>query len=294
LKALVVTADDVGLHPGMTAGALAAHDGGAVTAVSVAVVGRAFEDAVPRLRERPALDVGVHLTLVGERPLSPPREVPSLLGRDGALLPGYRAFLRRYLCGGIAAAEIEAELRRQIERLLGTGLAVVHANSHQHLHVLPRIFAVVLRLAAEYRIPFVRLPQEPAAAGARSPRAAHLAILNRLGHRARGYGRRAEAAGASVPGVRGVRCVGPTIGLLDAGRLTLDRIRPSLAHVAGVTELVCHPGLGSAALAARYPWGYAWEDETAALRDPRLQGLLGAAGIELTSFSRLRGDETSP
>jgi predicted glycoside hydrolase/deacetylase ChbG (UPF0249 family) len=46
LKKLIVTADDVGLHPGMTRGALAACDAGIVTAVSVAAVGRAFAPAV--------------------------------------------------------------------------------------------------------------------------------------------------------------------------------------------------------------------------------------------------------
>src|SRR5262249_29456833 len=153
------------------------------------------------------------------------------------------------------------------------------ANAHQHLHVLPRIFPLVLALAAEYAIPFVRLPYEPAAAGVFSPRAVRLGVLNRLGRRAR---RCVHAAGT------GVRSTRRTIGLLDPGHLTVDGIRRSLAHVEGPTELVCHPGLGDAALAAHYDWGYAWDAETAALRDPRLPGLLAAAGIELTSFSRLR------
>ncbi|HEY2738189.1 MAG TPA: ChbG/HpnK family deacetylase, partial [Thermoanaerobaculia bacterium] len=137
MKKLVVTADDVGLHPGMTRGALAACDAGIVTAVSVAAVGRAFEPAVELLRDRPGdlgdVDVGIHLTLVGERPLSPPERIPSLLGRNGALLSGYPALARRFLAGGLALAEIEAELRLQIERLSATGLPVVHANAHQHL-----------------------------------------------------------------------------------------------------------------------------------------------------------------
>ncbi len=122
MRALVVTADDVGLHAGMTRGALEAHDRGLVTAVSVVAGGAALEPALEQLRDRPSLDVGVHLTLVGERPLSPPAAVPSLLGRDGAFLPHVRDFARRYVLGGIAAAEVEAELRRQIERLLAGGL----------------------------------------------------------------------------------------------------------------------------------------------------------------------------
>ena len=289
MKALVVTADDVGLHPGMTAGALAAHDAGIVTAASVAAVGRALPDTLARLAGRPRLDLGIHLVLVGERPLSPPREVPSLLGRDGALLPGHGAFVRRYLRGGIAAREVEVELRRQLERLLAAGLRLVHANSHQHLHVLPGVFEVVLGLAAEYRIPFLRLPAEPAH-GPPSPRAAGLAALGLLSRRAR---RRLRWAGAP-------RALDGTLGLREAGHLTVESVESmgrslgsSLSRAAGASELVCHPGLGDAALAADYPWGYAWAVETAALCDPRLPGLLAAAGVELTSFSRLLAGEGS-
>ena len=37
-----------------------------------------------------------------------------------------------------------------------------------------------------------------------------------------------------------------------------------------MAELVCHPGVGDAELAAAYGWDYAWDAETAALCDPRV------------------------
>jgi len=276
VKRLVVTADDAGLHPGMTAGALAAHDAGIVTAVSVSPNGQAFEDAVARLRERPQLDVGIHLTLVGEAPLSPLRDVRSLLGRDGRLLAGWPVFARRWLLGRVRPGHVETELRRQIERLRATGLPVVHANAHQHLHVLPGLFEIVLGLAEEHRIPWVRIPAEPAAALPVSPRALQSALLNALGRRAR---RRLRPEGP--------RAAGRTIGVLAAGHLTVEALGRALDQAGGVSELVCHPGLGDAALAAEYPWRYEWEAETAALCDPRVPNLLRDRGIELTSFSQL-------
>ena len=283
MRALVATADDVGLYDGLTQGALQAHDRGIVTAVSVVANGRALEPALERLRERPELDAGVHLTLVGERPLSPPAAVPSLLGRGGAFLPHVRGFARRYLLGGIATPEVEAELRRQIERLLAGGLTLVHANSHQHLHVLPRVFEIVLRLAAEYRIPFVRIPREPATARF-SMRSLEIAVLNGVG---RGARRRLLEQ-------RGLRTTDRTVGVMDAGRLTCERLADAFGNVEGVCELVCHPGLGDDALAAAHPWGYGWERETAALCDPRLPELLRARRIELTSFSRLASSPPLP
>jgi predicted glycoside hydrolase/deacetylase ChbG (UPF0249 family) len=271
---LIVTADDVGLHPGMTRGALAAHDDGIVTAVSVSPNGRAFEPAIELLRQRPRLEVGAHLTLVGERPLSPPEKIPSLVGADGSLHVGYPAFAARYALGCIRAADLETELRAQVERLLATGLRVVHLNSHQHLHVLPRVFDTVLKLAQEHGIKAVRIPNEPAVVTGRfSRRGVQIAGLNALGRRAR------RRSGAATPD--------RTIGVLSAGRLTPARLRHCLEQVEGVTELVCHPGLDGAELAEAYAWGYGWEEETAALRDRSLPGLLQEKGISLSLFSNL-------
>jgi predicted glycoside hydrolase/deacetylase ChbG (UPF0249 family) len=280
LKTLVVTADDVGLHPGMTLGALRAHERGIVTACSVVANGRALDDAVERLRDGPGLDAGVHLTFVGsERPLSPPEQVRSLLGPDGAFLPGFRAFAARYVLGRIDAAELEAELRRQIERLLAAGLKLVHANSHQHLHVLPRVFEVVLKLAEDYRIPWVRIPRDPAARRSLNPRALEIAILNGIGRTARrqARGRRIETADR-------------TVGILDAGRLTPERLRRILRDVDGITEFVCHPGVGDGELAGVYDWGYGWDEETVALCDAGVKERLRAEGVELMSFSELEAE----
>lgn len=272
MRTLVVTADDVGLHSGLTEGALKAHDEGIVTACSVVANGAALAEAVERLRDRPRLDVGVHLTFVGERPLSPPDRVGSLLGPDGAFLPGFRAFAGRYFLGRIATAEVETELRAQIERLQAAGLRLVHANSHQHLHALPRIFEVVLRLAEEYRIPWVRIPADPLAARRLSPRALEIGILNAIGRRAR----------------RGkVRALPRTVGILDAGRLTPARLIRIIQDMGPAAELVCHPGVGDRELAAAYGWGYGWDQETAALCDPRVKRDLQDQGITITGFSGL-------
>lgn len=139
MKRLIVTADDVGLHRGMTAGAIRAHLHGIVTACSVSANGVAFDDAVARLRDVPRLEVGVHLTLVEERALT-----------TGKALP------KNYLRFVLSRKDVEGELRAQIERVLSTGLRVTHLNGHQHLHLWPSVFRIVARLASEYGIRYVR------------------------------------------------------------------------------------------------------------------------------------------
>jgi chitin disaccharide deacetylase len=247
-RTLLVTADDVGLHPGMTEGAIRAHQQGIVTACSIVANGAAFDDAVARLRDVPSLEVGVHLTLVEERPLTAIRFPKK-----------YTSFVPLYLARVIPLRAIERELRAQIERVLATGLRVTHLNGHQHLHLLPRIFRVVRRLASEYNIGYVRIVDDRGGAA----RPLSMRALSALGRKAR------------RPGLTNDR----TIGVAVAGHL--DDVVPLLDHVEGVTELVTHPGVG----VSGYGWGYDWDRETRALCDPRLREELARRVIALATPS---------
>ena len=259
-KRLIVTADDVGLHRGMTDGAIRAHREGIVTACSIVANGAAFEHAVERLHDVPSLAVGIHLALVEERPLAD--EVPSLVGVNGLFHENYAAVVPRYLTGRLRIGEIEREFRAQIEKVMQTGLRITHANGHQHLHLLPKIFELVERLADEYRIAYLRIVNEPHSF---SLRGFALAGLNRLGRRAR---KRARTTTNDR-----------TIGITRAGHFTGDALIAMLDHVDGVTELVCHPGVGDKDLRRAYSWNYEWDAETNALCDPRVRAAIVERGI---------------
>ena len=236
----------------MTDGAIRAHRDGIVTACSIVANGAAFDDAIERLRDTPSLEVGVHLALVEEQPLTRirfPRK--------------YTSFVPLYLARVISINAIERELRAQIERVLATGLTITHLNGHQHLHVLPRIFEVVKKLASEYLIDYVRIVNDSGAATRKLP----MRALSYLGRRARTRDLTNDR----------------TIGVADAGHL--HDVVALLDHVTdGVTELVAHPGI---AVRGYDQWDYAWDDETRALCDPRLRGELAKRGIELVAPSAL-------
>ena len=264
----------------MTDGAIRAHRDGIVTACSIVANGAAFDDAIEKLRGVPSLEAGVHLTLVEEKPLTCirfPRK--------------YTSFVPIYLARVISIGAIERELRAQIEKVLATGLRVTHLNGHQHLHVLPRIFEVVKKLASEYLIDYVRIVNEGAGVvrasgaplGGGTPEA-RTTPARRVAMSALSFlGRRARAGGRGRPPLHNDR----TIGVAEAGRLR-DVIALFDRVTEGVTELVTHPGV---AVRGYDHWDYDWDDETRALCDPRLRGELAKRGIELVAPSVIRSGQ---
>lgn len=238
-----------------------------MTACSVVVTGRDFERAAAELRARLRLDVGLHLTLVGERPLSPRADVPTLVP-GGVPIPDHRAFLLRLMLGRIDLGDVAREARRQIARAREAGLVLTHLDAHQHLHVAPGIAGVIADVARESSIPYIRAPFEPGLPS--TPRAAAIWCLGLLARRARRSLR-----------ARGLATSDRAIGLRHAGHLTVERLVRALDHVEGMTELVTHPGEGNAVIARAYGWGYDWDGERRALMDPRVRSELERRRIRL-------------
>ena len=240
-------------------------------------VGRAFEQAVQCCRAVPALDVGVHLTLVAERPLLPCRS--SLTGDDGRFPASAGAFLRRWLTGSIRRADVQAEWSAQIERVLDHGIRVTHLDSHQHVHILPGLADLSLHLAARYNIPFVRVPVEDL----RGDRWPSLHGINRmLGATVlRASWTLARLAGARAAKYRPLRF----LGFQDGGRLDdlrlrrlLRALRPGRAY-----ELMCHPGLTPDEPDVKR-WQYGHEKELQALTSPSIRSEIAARGIQTVQF----------
>jgi hopanoid biosynthesis associated protein HpnK len=274
---LIVNADDFGLTTRVNDGVLEAHRRGILTSASIMAVGRAFDHAAQLARGAPALDVGIHLTLVEERPLLPGHEIPSLVGPEGRFLRHADRFVLRYLAGRIDLGDVRRELAEQCRRVLGAGLSPSHLDSHQHLHRLPGVLDVVNELSREFGIPAIRLGHESRVLRQvrHTPpgRVALALIMNVLGRRAR------RRQPSPIDGF---------LGFLYAGRLGERELLRLLEHLPnrGTWELGCHPGLADAE--TPYPhWRYHWENELAAVTSPRVRALVARKGIELVGFRDL-------
>ena len=273
---LIVHGDDFGFSEAINDGIVRAHTDGILTSASLVAAGRAFDHAIRLARTHATLDLGVHLTLTGERCAAPPAAVASLLCDGRSLWPTPAEFLKRFVRGAIAIDDVERELHAQLTRVLDARLPISHLDGHQHLHALPGIRGVVAELARRYAIGFVRRPRER---------------LQRFMLRDRSrLGRAATAVALDLlcalpPGWR-VRSTDHFVGFYFGGRLdgaNLATLIETLPRT-GTCELMCHPG-ADAIDNGHFAADYNRRAECEALCDPNVRRELQKRGVRLVSFA---------
>jgi predicted glycoside hydrolase/deacetylase ChbG (UPF0249 family) len=261
-RTLVVNADDLGLTLGVNDGIFHAHDRGILTSASLMASAPAAANAIRGLRNRPALGIGVHLTLVDGAPTLPPDRVPTLVADDGRFRASWKPFIVACLLGRVSMQDVERELTAQIECVAFEGINVTHLDAHKHVHVYPPVFEVVVRLAERFQIPVIRVPYEGT-----------MADLPLLGWAQRDY-RLAASRGIATPLFVGRKMTG--VMTAEALASAVRRLLP------GQTELMVHPGyvddslrqMPTRLLASR-------ETEVALLSSRAIDQLIAAENIHL-------------
>ena len=278
---LIVHADDLGLSEKVNEGIIQAHRNGVVASASIIPNGVAFEHAVELCHSTPTLDVGVHLTLVEEKPVSDKRDVPSLVDKSGCFYHHATAFIQRYLLSRVSLDEVRYELDLQVHKVAASGLEITHLDGHQHIHMLPRISRIVGHLARKYDIPAVRYPRERLKSYMFKQKGSFSKILKLL----------VLNTFCVFSDVRGARHPDHFVGFFYAGNLdkkNLQRVIENLP-IDGICELVCHPGLHDPEGKYQH-WHYRWQEELDALTDLKIKDLLGRNGIKLVSYRELAND----
>lgn len=266
---LIVSADDCGYFPEVTAGIADCIAAGRVTATALLANAPDFGAAAGQLRALPLADAGVHLNLTWGRPLS--AAMQRALG--GRPFPGLARLAWLLLTRPALRAAAVAELDTQIARCRQAGLPPAFLNSHQHIHMLPMLHAPVLELARAHGIRQLRHTRPDGLWRGLKPW-----LRERLF--ALGATRRAPAPGTPL-----------FLGLAASGRLTLDYLRARLATLPADTvgELMCHPGRAPdsstppAALAAYHDWA----GERSLLLSPAFRHLLDESNVTLVRYRDL-------
>jgi hopanoid biosynthesis associated protein HpnK len=293
MKRLIVNADDFGLTAKVNQAIIAGHHGGLITSTSLLANRESFASAVDLSRQAPRLGVGIHLNLTEGKPVAPAGSIPSLVNGQGCFARKPGRLWGATILGRVSAADIEKELRAQIEKVLAAGIVPTHLDSHKHVHALPVIGSMTIGLARRYGIPAIRCVAESwSALGCllgRFPQAKtriFRQLLNSciLAVVSRGWSRQLRRGG--------IACAEHFYGLTPTGFLDEEVLRKILCHLPGGTsELMCHPGFVDEAL-RQTPTRLLEqrEMEYQALSQPGIRVLAKNLGIQLVNYGDLSND----
>ncbi len=263
LPRLILCADDFAFSRQTSETIAALARAGKLNATSCMAVMPGWTDDAELLRDLPShVEVGLHLTLTGEVPLTHmPETAP-----DG-VLPDIDPLCRLAARHLIALDEIAREVRAQFDAFIGVlGRPPAFVDGHQHAHALPGIREIVLAETAR------RAP----AAWVRDCTDGVLAMLSRpfvgkaIGSAYHCRGLRQDAAR------HGLRCNEGFAGHYDFAR-DYGTILPKFLRRPGKMHLVmCHPGAGHRdgdAIAAARP------REAAALQAAAIADMAATEGL---------------
>jgi len=287
VKQLIVNADDFGLTENVNKGIWDSHCDGIVTSTTLLANGMAFEDAVAEGKRIHELGIGVHLNLTEGKPVADATKIPTLVDRGGRLHMAPARLWAGIAAGQVSLSDIERELRAQVTKIVHAGIRPTHFDGHKHVHVLPRVSEVVIRLAREFHVPAVRCPQEELAhasgtlvdGGLSRPSTLKQSLVSRaVSLMAGNFRMKLARAGLLTPT--------HFFGISRTGFLDADGIRQILENLPeGASELMCHPGYldvdlersGTRLLTER-------EVEIQGLTAASVRNLVESTGIQLLNY----------
>ena len=287
-----MNADDLGWTAGVNRGIAEAHRNGILTSASLLANGAAFAEGVELAKSLPNLGIGVHLNLSDGVPLAGPSTKSNLiLNERGEFAGGPERLLLKMAAStpamsALARSDIEHEWSLQIRRVRDAGITPTHLDGHKHVHMLPGLFGIALRLAKRYEISAIRISHESSqlraalSAGKEARRTVLKQSVEARGLKLLARDARAQAERA------GISTADHFCGIAQTGELTKEGVARLLQSLPeGTTELMCHPGYADDALrktATRLQESR--EKELQILTDTKIRNLVASQGIRLIDY----------
>jgi chitin disaccharide deacetylase len=241
MKYVVINADDLGISEATNCAIRTAHRHGLVTSASLLVNGPAFEHAVDyAVRPHPRLGIGLHVCLTSGRSILPPARLPDLVDATGRFRHGFTSLLRLLSRPSRSIQlQLESELSAQFERILSIEAPVDHVNGHRHIHMIPALFSILVRLTRSYGCGELRISDEP------SPPLRRLFPPSRLWVVTRNLPKKlllSQLARINRHAADGLGTTRRVFGILDSGFVDRRALAGILVSAGpGVTEIITHP-----------------------------------------------------
>lgn len=243
----------------------------------------AAEDAVNRAKALPDLKVGLHLVLSNGKSTLPAADIPALVDSEGNFESNQVNSGIKMFFNAEAKFQLEKEIRAQFEAFKATGLTLDHVNAHNHMHLHPTVFSLILTIGSEYGLTAIRIPNEPPLES----------IIENKKDKFKRYAQSLFfkpfiSSMKKQCDVRNIKYNDTIFGLYDSGHMNIDKLIRILPHIEeGVTEIYLHPaterwdGIDPAAN------DYEFEAEYKALIHARTIRTIEKFDIHLSGFNNL-------
>ncbi len=152
---LIINADDFGYSSQVNAAIVKAFADGLVSSTTLMPNMQGFDDAVSQIRQGriPVDSTGIHLNLFEGEPLTEQMKACRVFCDADGCFNGKRIpFSAPRHC----LQTVKQELEAQLQKVLNTGLAFTHLDSHAHRHTNWFVGGVVIELARKYGLPAIR------------------------------------------------------------------------------------------------------------------------------------------
>jgi len=278
-RLLVIQAEDLGMAHSIDKASFEAFEKGWVMAAGVLVPGPWFPEVLRWSRSHPNADLGVRLDLNSDWSSYRWRPVSAAPKGSGLTDPGgYLSSSQVLVAQHATPAEVEGELRAQIDMAKRAGIPITHLDNHMRvMMVTPALFQSYWKISQEYDLPIVLPNQQVKQRGTPTQRPG---VLNFGG---------VDVDLASLPIDRELEIM-PGLAKQDwlsAYEKTLDALPP------GVYLLSVHLGYNDDELQAMtwdHPnWGAEWrQNDLDVVSSPEFQKFLKDKGFILVGWKDLQ------
>lgn len=156
LKFLITNSDDFGITESVTDAIIDTHLNGIMTSTTMMANMAGFEYAAKKAKEYPGLGIGIHFNLTEGKPLTEISKIPDLVDAHGNFRSN-AVQRKNFLYGKYKLAQIEMELKNQLENLLDNQVIPTHFDSHHHITGVPLAFKASANIAKQYHINKARI-----------------------------------------------------------------------------------------------------------------------------------------
>jgi predicted glycoside hydrolase/deacetylase ChbG (UPF0249 family) len=271
---VIIHADDAGMSHSVNRATIAAMEQGIVSSASIMVPCPWFKEIAAYAKAHPERDFGIHLTLNSEwenyrwGPVAGKQAVPSLVDAEGYLWDSVPQ-----VALSATAAEVESELRAQVQRALDFGVKVSHLDTHMGAVVSrPDLVEVYVKLGLEFDVPVFFLRNLGAELPDEAIRARGALLMEQLDRR-------------KLPVLDTMTQLYTNATFEEKKAQYLQAIVDSPP---GVQYLIIHCGYDDAELQAITSSNKLRDTDRRVFMDPEFIAAVRASGVEVVSWKQLR------